>query len=109
MWLVMNMGLKPFVLDDQNRLILRFKPLLPSWIFTKKTGFYSFKLFGKMMVTYHNPRLKNTFGPNGVKAQKIVLVYPEGNSVEIAGGVLSEPHAMDVREGVVEHIDVFLR
>jgi hypothetical protein len=108
MWLVMNMGLNPFVLDDQNHLTLRFNPLLPSWLFTKSARTYSFKLFAKIMVTYHNPRLKDTFGPKGVKAQKIVLTYPDRKSIEIAGGVLNESHAMDVREGAVTSVDVFL-
>jgi hypothetical protein len=114
MWLVMNIGLKPFTLDDQNHLTLRFNPLLPSWLFTGKArgkfpaGTYCFKLFVKTVVTYHNPRLKNTFGPNGVKARKIVLTYPDHKSVEISGGVLSESYALDVREGVVDRIDVYL-
>ncbi len=66
-WLVMNMGLKPFALDDQGRLTLRFDPLLPSWLFTNKAQgefaahTYSFKLFAKIMVTYHNPQVKRYF------------------------------------------------
>ncbi len=92
MWLVMNMGLKPFALDDQGSLTLRFDPLLPSWLFTDKAQgefkahTYSFKLFAKIMVTYHNPSLKDTFGPQGVKAQKIVLTYPAGKSVRSPAG-----------------------
>ena len=113
MWLVMNMGLNPFALDDQGQLTLKFDPLLPSWLFTKKAQgefparTYSFKLFSKIMVTYHNPKLKDTFGPQGVKAQKIVLTYPNAKSVEIAGGVLGESHALDVREGKLISIDVY--
>jgi len=114
MWLLMNLGVNPFALDGQNRLTLRFNPLLPSWLFTNKAQgqfrarTYSFKLFAKIMVTYHNPRLKDTFGPQGVRPQKIVLAYPNGKSIEIAGGLLGESHALDVREGAVERIDVFL-
>jgi len=113
MWLVMNMGLDPFSLDDQGALTLKFNPLLPSWLFTDKVhdGFgahtYSFKLFAKIMVTYHNPHLKDTFGTQGVKAQKIVLTYPNGKKVEIAGGILGESHARDVREIKLKSIDVY--
>jgi len=113
MWLLMNMGLKPFALDGQGRISLSFAPLLPSWLFTRKAeeGFkantYSFKLFDQIMVTYHNPRLKDTFGPQGVKVQKIVLTYPDGKKAEIAGEVLSEVYALDVREGRVRDIDVY--
>jgi len=114
MWLVMNMGLKPFSLDDQGRLTLKFEPLLPSWLFTNKAQgdfpahSYSFKLFAKIMVTYHNPQLRDTFGKQGVKAQKIILTYPVGKGVEITGGVLNEAHALDVREGKIKSIDVYL-
>jgi cellobiose phosphorylase len=103
MWLVMNLGVNPFVLDDQNRLTLGFNPLLPSWLFTDKAQgefaarTYSFKLFAKTMVTYHNP-----------KAQKIVLTYPDCKSIEIAGGVLNEPLSLEVREGKLKNIDVYL-
>jgi len=114
MWLVMNLGIKPFSLDDQGSLTLSFAPLLPSWLFTNKEqdGFaarsYAFKLFGKIMVTYHNPKLKDTFGPKGVKAEKIVLSYSKARKVEITGGSLKGAHALDVREGAVNSIDVFL-
>ena len=112
-WIVMNMGLKPFALNDQGHLTLRFDPLLPSWLFTQKAQgavgprTYSFKLLAKTMVTYHNPQLKNTFGLKAVKAQKIVLTYPHRKTVNIEGGVLSESHALDVREGNVDKIDVY--
>ena len=114
MWLVMNMGLKPFALDGKGDLTLSFNPLLPSWLFTNKAEgefparTYSFKLFVKTMVTYHNPRSKDTFGPQGAKAQKIVLTYPDRKRVEIAGGVLGESHAKDVRDGKLTNIDVYL-
>jgi len=113
MWLLMNLGLNPFQLDDQGRLTLRFDPLLPSWLFTHQADgsfparSYSFKLFAKILVTYHNPRLKDTFGPQAVKAQKIVLTYPNRKTLEIAGGLLGESYAMDVREGKVKTIDVY--
>ncbi len=114
MWLLMNMGLKPFALDGQGALSLRFDPLLPSWLFTNKAEgpfkarTYSFKLFATILVTYHNPKLKDTFGPQAVKAQKIVLTYLDRKRIETAGGVLSESHALDVREGNVKTVDVFL-
>jgi hypothetical protein len=35
-WLVMNMGLKPFYLNKQEELCLEFKPILPGFLFTDK-------------------------------------------------------------------------
>ena len=115
MWLLMNMGLKPFALDAQGQLTLTFSPILPSWLFTRKPAdkfpahTYSFKLFSKIMVTYHNPRRKDILGGQGGHAQKIVLTYPNGKSIEIKGAVLSQDHALDVREGKVRNIDVYLK
>ena len=89
MWLLMNMGPNPFALDAQGRLTLKFDPILPSWLFTKKAQgefpahTYAFKLFAKILVVYHNPKLKDTFGAQGVGAQKIILTYPNHKTVEV--------------------------
>jgi hypothetical protein len=113
-WLVMNLGTRPFEVDDADQLTLKFQPLLPSWLFNPKAEgafaprTYSFKLFGHIQVTYHNPLLKDTFGHKGVKAQKIKLTYPHQRTVDIDSGVLSSPYALDVRDGKVEAIDVHL-
>ena len=113
MWLLMNMGLKPFALDHQGQLTLSFSPVLPVWLFTAKAdaefpaGSYSFKLFAKTMVRYHNPQLKDTFGPQAVRAEKIVLTYPNRKSIEVSGGVLGESLAREVREGLLKSIDVY--
>lgn len=106
-WLVMNLGLTPFRLDQKGLLSLTFKPLLPGWLFSPKNHTYSFKLFSEILVTYHNPRLADTFGPKGVQAQKIVLHYANGRKVEIAGCILSESYAKQVREVQVSRMDVF--
>ncbi|MBF0504538.1 MAG: cellobiose phosphorylase [Candidatus Omnitrophica bacterium] len=112
-WLIMNMGVRPFTLDAQGRLTLSFNPLLPSWLFTTKAqeGYpahtYAFKLFAKILVVYHNPFLKDTFGSKAARAQKTVLTYPGRKSVEVSGGVLEEASALDVREGKVDRIDVY--
>ena len=113
-WLVMNMGLKPFEAVAQGALTLKFEPLLPSWLFTNRIqdGFpartYAFKLFAKITVVYHNPKLKDTFGAQGVRAQKIILTYPRGKKVNVEGGVLKGAYAADVRQAAVDRIDVFL-
>ena len=38
MWLYMNLGANPFTLDPKNELRLEFKPVLPGWLFSKKTS-----------------------------------------------------------------------
>ena len=95
-------------------MTLKFDPILPSWLFTTKAcgefpaNTYSFKLFSKIIVCYHNPKLKDTFGNQGVMVQKIILTYPKTRIVDISGGLLQGSHALDVRDGLVERVDVFL-
>jgi len=113
MWLVMNMGLKPFEINEKGLMTLSFKPLLPSWLFTSqakgkfKANTYAFKLFSSILVTYHNPSRKNTFGKGAVCAQKIILNYPNHKTVEIEGAVLTDTLVLDVREARVKTIDVY--
>ncbi len=114
-WLVMNLGLKPFALDTQGQLTLSFAPLLPSWLFTGKSEAgmpscaYRFRLFGRIQVTYHNPKLKDTFGAKGAAVHKVLLTYADGKTAEIKGGLLSAPHALDVREGEVSAIEAYFQ
>ncbi|MBF0510931.1 MAG: hypothetical protein HQL13_01240 [Candidatus Omnitrophica bacterium] len=114
MWLMMNMGHEPFRLDARGFLSLTFEPILPSWLFTRKANkdcaahTYSFKLFAKTRVIYHNPKLGDTFGLKAVKPQKVVLTYPSSKVVEIEGGILGEAQAKEVREGLIERVDVYL-
>jgi len=115
MWLLMSAGLKPFGLDAKGRLTLALKPILPSWLFTKKAdglfpaGTYAFNFLNAALVVYHNPKRRDTFGPNGVSPAKITLTYAgRKNPVTVDGGTLTGAAALDVRNGKVERIDVFL-
>ncbi len=115
MWLLMCAGLKPFGLNEQGQLTLTFKPILPSWLFSKKAegGFpantFAFKFLNSALVVYHNPKQRNTFGSNAVAVLKMVLTYPKRkDTLEISGGTLSGDLALDVRGQKINRIDVFL-
>lgn len=114
-WLLMNTGLKPFVLNDRNELALELSPILPSWLFTESAakGFvaktYAFKLLNSTLVVYHNPRMKDTFGANAVVPDKIKVQYKGGKTaVEVNSGRLEGRLAADVRDGKIERLDVIL-
>ncbi|MCR4336921.1 MAG: hypothetical protein NUV91_03860, partial [Candidatus Omnitrophica bacterium] len=92
-WLLMNVGKKPFIMDHENRLSLSLNPILPNWFFTKKAKTirylhqqkwqelelpahtYAFKFLGSTLVVYHNAQRKNTFGKNAVTIKETVLTY----------------------------------
>ncbi|MBI4309008.1 MAG: hypothetical protein HY591_01610, partial [Candidatus Omnitrophica bacterium] len=115
MWLLMNAGLKPFGLNGQGQLTLTFKPILPVWLFTKalSDGFaadtYAFKFLNAVLVVYHNPKRRDTFGPGAVGPVKMTIKYAgDQKPVEITGGVLVGEAAEAVRGKKVERIDITL-
>ncbi|MFC1624456.1 hypothetical protein ACFL28_04010 [Candidatus Omnitrophota bacterium] len=114
-WLLMNVGEKPFFLNEEGELSLRFRPALPVWLFTKKAqnGFpkntFAFKFLGKITVVYHNPRLKHTVGRDSVKTRFIVIRFNDGRKVEIKKDTITLPYSQDIRNRSVKRIDIYLR
>ncbi|MFC1666436.1 hypothetical protein ACFL0P_01000 [Candidatus Omnitrophota bacterium] len=114
MWLLMSIGPKPFFLNENEELNLKFKPILPAWLFTKKTqnGFpkntYAFKFLGKTVVVYHNPRMRNTVGKNSVKTRFIVLRHDDGRKIEIKRDIIGPSYSQDIRDRKIKKIDIYL-
>lgn len=98
MWLWMCIGKQPFFLDIDGDLNLRFCPLLAGWLF-KKNGTFTFKLFGKILVTYHNPKKKDTFD------LKPVRINLDGEKFK--GNIIPSPYAKKVRDLKVDKIDIY--
>lgn len=113
-WIFMNAGQRPFFLNEKEELCLRFRPVLPAWLFTKKAqnsfpkNTYAFKFLNKTLVVYHNPRMKDTVGRNSVRARFIILRYDNGKKLEIKKDLIEWPYAQDVRDKKVERIDIYL-
>ncbi len=107
-WLLMNIGSQPFFLDPQGMLNLSFSPHLPSWLFTRKDKTYSFNFLSKVSVVYHNPKMKDTFGPEGVQIKKIVFYDNCGKRVDLNGNIIPPPYAEQVRLRQIKQIDFYL-
>ena len=121
-WMMMNAGPRPFTLDDQAKLQLRFRPALKGQYFTDKEtmakvdgtdvhfpmGTYAFKFMGKTLVVYHNKARKDTFGPQAAAISRITLSYSEQRSDELVGDTIPSPFALDIRDGKVARIDIHL-
>ncbi|MDD5097839.1 MAG: cellobiose phosphorylase, partial [Candidatus Omnitrophica bacterium] len=105
-WLLMNTGINPFTLDNNGGLKLEFKPNLAGWLFAKN-GKYSFNFLSQILVTYHNPKQKNTFGKNAVKIAKIVL-FENNHPTEIDSAVVPSSLAEKVRLRQINKIDIYL-
>ncbi len=104
-WILMNAGKEPFFLNEKGELNLRFRPTLPSWLFSKKS--YSFKFLGKILVTYHNPKMKNTAGKNSVNVKSISIEYPDNKKIDIQSGIITSPYSQDIRDRRVNKIDIY--
>lgn len=128
MWRLMNIGDRPFFLDEHSRLALRFCPSLPAEFFTVKSckrsyvspsgeekeigldaGTYAFLFLSKTIVVYKNPKCKDTFGKPGLTPRRVCLFGPDGLIVDIKGdGVIRSPYAEMVRAGKVDRIEIAL-
>jgi len=111
---LMNAGKEPFFVNERGELNLRFRPALPSWLFTKKAqkGFpkntYAFKFLGKTIVVYHNPDMKDTVGEKPAKVSSMTLEYDDGRKIDIRQNYISQPHSCDIRDRKVKRIDIYL-
>jgi hypothetical protein len=113
-WLIMCAGEKPFYIDKKSRLCAEFKPVLQSWLFTKKTadGFardtFSFNFLGKTLVVYHNPYRKNTFGNTRARIKNITMQLEDGRKVMQKSPCILPPYSYNLRSGRISRIDIEL-
>ncbi len=127
MWLVMNIGKRPFIVGHDKKLSLRFEPTLPEFLFTVKEtdrvftdsdgeeqkvkipkDCLAFLFLGKTLVVYHNPRRLDTFGKQRVAVKKISFKSPRGEPVEFKGDTVPSPYAAKIRDEFVARIDIEL-
>jgi hypothetical protein len=106
-WLKINLGAKPFFLNEKDELNLCFNPILNSWLFNKK-GEYSFNFLSKIKVTYYNAKKKDTFGKNAAKIRKITFNDKNNSPVEILSDTIPAPYATQIRSRQINKIDIYL-
>lgn len=107
-WLIMNIGNQAFFLNDKKELNLKFSPKLAGWLFQKKDKAYSFNFLSKILVVYHNPKMKSSFGKASVKPQKINFADKSGQLVEIKSDIIPSPYAEQIRSRQIKRIDISL-
>ncbi|MCD7957855.1 MAG: hypothetical protein LUG93_19315 [Lachnospiraceae bacterium] len=121
MWTLMMFGKQPFAMNEKDRtLTLSLQPVIPAWLIPAD-GIVEAKFLGNITVRYHFPMQKD-YLPGQYEIEKMILWYcdaeegsgsaggSEGNSlqVEYDTGTLPEAAALDVRNGNVERMEVFL-
>lgn len=123
---MMLVGEKPFTVADNGELQLQFTPALAGWLFIKEdrrsrlhlnglpqevkfaTNTLSFMFLGKILVSYHNPARKDTFGANKATISSWILFDADGNTHTVQGKVLSGEYADMVRQRRISSISIEL-
>ncbi|MFC1703391.1 hypothetical protein ACFL1E_01215 [Candidatus Omnitrophota bacterium] len=125
-WLLMTAGETPFFMNERKELNLKLAPVLPQWLFTKKKQkhcyarngkeeeiilerhCFAFLFLGKMLIVYHNPRRKNTYGKNGSRPY-LILLTSNGKQIKVVSDCIPAPHAEKIRNCQVDRIDIYLQ
>lgn len=117
-WIFLCLGKKPFFMDKKG-LCLRFSPVLKKNFFTANKKIidfegrkiilpkntFSFKLFSKTLVVYHNPKRKDTFS-KGCRIRKIT-VSTKDKKLSFPSGTIEPPLSLAVRDLKAERIDAY--
>jgi hypothetical protein len=125
MWLWMNIGQNPFLMNQQDELCLHLEPILAREMFTSKKitalrlnkegkretlefpqGSYAFHFLASTLVVYHNPKGLDIFPDADYQIERITLNYDDKKTVCLTDGFIPSPYARDVRDGKVKRIDV---
>ena len=128
-WLLMNVGKNPFVLNAKKELVLALNPALKADMFTREPSdiryidstekwndvvlpenVYAFLLFGSTLVVYHNPNRKDTYGSKKGEISNIKLSYYDKTpQVDINSSLIEAPYSLEVRDKKVARIDVYFQ
>lgn len=106
-WLIINLGIKPFFINERGELNLRFAPILAGWLFESKNKTYTFNFLSAIKVIYHNSKRGNTFGKNAVKPKKILFIDKNGHTVELKSDTIPYPYAQQIRSRQINSIDIY--
>jgi hypothetical protein len=122
----MAVGKKPFSINPDGELELKFIPALPGWLFTKESqkkrlfidekwqeiefpaNTFSFMFLGETLVTYHNKNLKNTFGVDKVSPNSWTVTDIKGNSHTFSDNSLNGEIVEKIRDRKVKRINIEL-
>lgn len=99
-------GPNPFIMNDDDELILSLQPALASWLFRKEDGTVSFMFLGACRVTYHNPLFQDTWN---MRAARYELLMLDGTQHSVEGLVVGSELAIATRNLQVQSIDVFFQ
>jgi len=114
---LMFYGPNMFFLNEDEEVEFQLTPAIPSWLFVDEESageaimddddqyVVSFKLFGAILVTYHNPDGSNIYG---IPPKSYTIVMKDGSVEEIEGSSVPTEFAKKIRRTTgVESIDAY--
>jgi hypothetical protein len=123
-WTEMVCGGSPFYLGEDGGLNLCLKPALPEWLFTREAqqraywdrldgwnqieipkNCFAFRFLSQVLVLYHNPGRKPSYGADAVSIAGGKVQYREGKVLRLEGDCMGSEIAHDVRSGLVKRMD----
>jgi hypothetical protein len=118
LWLLLTVGKSPFSLRN-DELAFGLEPVLPAKWFTEKPvcaewngteiqipeNAFACAFLGDILLVYHNPDRRDTFGKNAVRPVR----YRLDNEPEVAASAVTPEQAEKIRRRSVKRIDVWLR
>lgn len=122
---LMQLGPKPFDLDEENRLVFSPKPLLPGnffnpeskvaeWLYlgekqikTLPSHHFAFVLFNSTLICYENKLQLNTFDDQ-LAPISYKIEYHDGSLHTVESAVLPEMHAVKLRNQKIKSIEIQL-
>jgi hypothetical protein len=118
-WVLLSLGKRPFSLDKKGELIFSPQPILDKKFFTQKSqtvnwqgqsikipkNSYSFGLFSKTLLIYHNPKRLDTYSKDCRVGEIIVTLSDKKKSFK---GKVKGEFAQAIRNQEVTQIDIHL-
>lgn len=128
MWIRMNVGANPFYLNQEKELNFQLKPILPDWMFSKKSmnqtlvmanglnekvvtqhSAYAFTLFSDTLVIYQNRHRKSTFGAKAGTVVEMKIFEKGLKPRTIQGNQLGTRDAKALRNGLIKRIEAEIK
>ena len=123
LWSFLLFGERPFVWKD-GALSLAFRPNLKAELFSTKArtvhpdgpdapgvdlpkDTLAFRFLGRVLVVYHNPSRRDTFGSKALAPVRHEIIFSDGSQEAVEGSSLPSAQAKAVREERVTRLDVY--
>lgn len=93
MWAIIMAGVNPFVINEDGKLNLSFKPIIAGFLFTDE-GLVTFQFLSKIKVIYHNPKKQNTWL---LSIDKAIVTFNSGVKTTHKDGIIDENTSYMIR------------